>query len=144
VQSGFDKLYLAQKFNSMRKNISSGAKWEDIVGYSRAVVMGNTIEVSGTVAVDSDNNLVGKDDAYEQTKFILQKIEGVLKGAGFQMTDVVRTRIFVTDISKWEDIGRAHGEFFKTIKPATAMIEVKGLISDDYLVEIEVTAIRQS
>jgi reactive intermediate/imine deaminase len=144
VQSGFDKLNLAQKFNSMRKNISSGAKWEDIVGYSRAVVMGNTIEVSGTVAVDSDNNLVGKDDAYEQTKFILQKIEGVLKGAGFQMNDVVRTRIFVTDISKWEDIGRAHGEFFKTIKPATAMIEVKGLISDDYLVEIEVTAIRQS
>jgi enamine deaminase RidA (YjgF/YER057c/UK114 family) len=126
----------------MRKNISSGAKWEDIVGYSRAVVMGNIIEVSGTVAVDSDNNLVGKDDAYTQTKFILQKVEGVLKGAGFQMSDVVRTRIFVTDISKWEDIGRAHGEFFKTIKPATAMIEVKGLISPDYLVEIEITAIR--
>ena len=126
----------------MRKNISSGAKWEDIVGYSRAVVMGNTIEVSGTVAVDADNNLVGKDDAYAQTKFILQKVEGVLKGAGFQMSDVVRTRIFVTDISKWEDIGRAHGEFFKTIKPATAMIEVKGLISADYLVEIEVTAMR--
>jgi enamine deaminase RidA (YjgF/YER057c/UK114 family) len=128
----------------MRKNISSGAKWEDIVGYSRAVVMGNTIEVSGTVAVDGDNNLVGKDDVYAQTRFILQKVEGVLNGAGFQMTDVVRTRMFVTDISKWEDIGRAHGEFFKTIKPATAMIEVKGLISDDYLVEIEVTAIRQS
>jgi enamine deaminase RidA (YjgF/YER057c/UK114 family) len=128
----------------MRKNISSGAKWEDIVGYSRAVVMGNTIEVSGTVAVDADNNLVGKDDAYAQTKFILQKVEGVLKGAGFQMNDVVRTRIFVTDISKWEDIGRAHGEFFKTIKPATAMIEVKGLISADYLVEIEATAIRLS
>lgn len=126
----------------MRKNISSGAKWEDIVGYSRAVVIGNTIEVSGTVAVDADNNLVGKDDAYAQTKFILQKVEGVLKGAGFQMSDVVRTRIFVTDISKWEDIGRAHGEVFKTIKPATAMIEVKGLISPDYLVEIEVTAMR--
>jgi len=126
----------------MRKNISSGAKWEDIVGYSRAVVVGNTIEVSGTVAVDADNNLVGKDDPYAQTKFILQKVEGVLKGAGFQMNDVVRTRIFVTNISKWEDIGRAHGEFFKTIKPATAMIEVKGLISSDYLVEIEVTAIK--
>lgn len=126
----------------MRKNISSGAKWEDIVGYSRAVVMGNTIEVSGTVAVDADNNLVGKDDAYAQTKFILQKVEGVLKGAGFQMSDVVRTRMSVTDISKWEDIGRAHGEFFKTIKPATALIEVKGLISSDYLVEIEVTAMR--
>jgi enamine deaminase RidA (YjgF/YER057c/UK114 family) len=126
----------------MRKNISSGAKWEDIVGYSRAVVMGNTIEVSGTVAVDGDNNLVGKNDPYAQTRFILEKVEGVLKGAGFQMSDVVRTRIFVTDISKWEDIGRAHGEFFKTIKPATAMIEVKGLISPDYLVEIEITAMR--
>jgi enamine deaminase RidA (YjgF/YER057c/UK114 family) len=128
--------------SSMRKNISSGARWEDIVGYSRAVVMGNTIEVSGTVAVDADNNLVGKDDAYAQTRFILQKVEGVLNGAGFQMSDVVRTRMFVTDISKWEDIGRAHGEFFKTIKPATAMIEVKGLISPDYLVEIEITAMR--
>jgi enamine deaminase RidA (YjgF/YER057c/UK114 family) len=126
----------------MRKNISSGAKWEDIVGYSRAVVIGNTIEVSGTVAVDADNNLVGKDDAYTQTKFILQKIEGVLKGAGFQMADVVRTRMFVTDISKWEDFGRAHGEFFKSIKPATSMIEVKGLISPDHLIEIEVTASR--
>jgi len=124
----------------MRKNISSGAKWEDIVGYSRAVVIGNTVEVSGTVAVDSDSNLVGKGNAYEQTKFILQKVEGVLKGAGFQMSDVVRTRIFVTDISRWEEIGKAHGEFFKAIKPATAMIEVKGLISADYLVEIEVTA----
>jgi len=126
----------------MRKNISSGAKWEDIVGYSRAVVVGNTIEVSGTVAVDADNNLVGKGDAYKQTQFILQKVESVLKGAGFQMSDVVRTRIFVTDISKWEDIGKAHGEFFKTIKPATAMLEVKGLISPDYLVEIEATAIK--
>lgn len=126
----------------MRKNISSGAKWEDIVGYSRAVVIGNTIEVSGTVAVDADNNLIGKGDAYAQTKFILQKVESVLKDAGFAMSDVVRTRMFVTDISKWEDIGRAHGEFFKSIKPATAMIEVKGLISPDYLVEIEVTAMR--
>lgn len=126
----------------MRKNISSGAKWEDIVGYSRAVVLGNTIEVSGTVAVDTNNILVGKGDVYVQTKFILQKIESVLVGAGFQMSDVVRTRIYVTDISQWEDVGRAHGEFFKSIKPATAMIEVKGLISEDYLVEIEVTAMR--
>ena len=126
----------------MRKNISSGAKWEDIVGYSRAVVLGNTIEVSGTVAVDTNNILVGKGDVYVQTKFILQKIENVLVGAGFQMSDVVRTRIYVTDISQWEDVGRAHGEFFKSIKPATAMIEVKGLISEDYLVEIEVTAMR--
>lgn len=126
----------------MRKNISSGARWEDIVGYSRAVVIGNTIEISGTVAVDAHNNLVGKNDPYAQTKFILQKVEGVLHGAGFQMSDVVRTRIYVTDISQWEDIGRAHGEFFKAIKPATAMIEVKGLISPDYLVEIEFTAMK--
>jgi enamine deaminase RidA (YjgF/YER057c/UK114 family) len=127
---------------TMRKNISSGAKWEDIVGYSRAVVFGNTIEVSGTVAVDADSNLVGKGDAYAQTKFILQKVETVLIGAGFKMSDVVRTRVYVTDISQWEAVGRAHGEFFGVIKPASAMIEVKGLISPDYLVEIEVTAMR--
>lgn len=126
----------------MRKNISSGAQWEDIVGYSRAVVFNNTIEVSGTVAVDANNNLVGKNDAYAQTKFILQKIEAVLQGAGFQMSNVVRTRVFVTDIIRWEEVGRAHGEFFSTIKPASAMIEVKGLISPDYLVEIELTAMR--
>jgi enamine deaminase RidA (YjgF/YER057c/UK114 family) len=126
----------------MRKNISSGAKWEDIVGYSRAVVFGNTIEVSGTVAVDAENNLIGKGDAYTQTKFILQKIETVLIGAGFKMSDVVRTRVYVTDIIQWEAVGRAHGEFFGSVKPASAMIEVKGLISPDYLVEIEVTAMR--
>jgi enamine deaminase RidA (YjgF/YER057c/UK114 family) len=126
----------------MRKNISSGAKWEDIVGYSRAVVVGNTIEVSGTVAVDADNNTVGKNDFYAQTRFIIQKVEGVLKSAGFSLGDVVRTRIFVTDISKWEDVGRAHGEFFRNIKPATSMIEIKSLISPEYLVEIEVTATR--
>ena len=127
----------------MRKNISSGAKWEDIVGYSRAVVMGNSIEISGTVAVDGDNNLVGKSDAYAQTKFILQKISDVLTEAGFNLNDVVRTRMFVTDITKWEEIGRAHGEVFKTIKPATSMVEVKGLISPEYLVEIEVMASRE-
>lgn len=126
----------------MRKNISSGAKWEDVVGYSRAVVINNTIEISGTVAVDAEGNLVGKDDAYTQTQFILKKIECVLTEAGFQLTDVVRTRMFVTDISKWEEIGKAHGEVFKSIKPATSMLEVKGLISPDYSVEIEVTAIR--
>lgn len=127
---------------TMRKNISSGAKWEDIVGYSRAVVFGNTIEVSGTVAVDADSNLVGKGDAYAQTRFILQKVETVLTSAGFKMSDVVRTRVYVTNISQWEAVGRAHGEFFGAIKPASAMIEVKGLISPDYLVEIEVTAMR--
>jgi enamine deaminase RidA (YjgF/YER057c/UK114 family) len=126
----------------MRKNISSGAKWEDIVGYSRAVVFGDTIETSGTVAVDLDNNVVGKGDAYAQTKFILQKLADALRDGGFNLTDVIRTRIYVTDISKWEDVGRAHGEFFKDIKPATTMVEVKALISPEYLVEIEITAKR--
>lgn len=124
-----------------RTNYSSGAKWEDIVGYSRAVKIGNTIEVTGTVAVDENSALVGGNDAYEQTKFILQKIEKVLQNAGAGMKDVVRTRMFVTDISRWEEYGRAHGEFFATIKPCTSMIEVKGLIDPTYLVEIEATAI---
>lgn len=124
-----------------RTNYSSGAKWEDIVGYSRAVKIGNTIEVTGTVAVDGNNNLVGGSNAYEQTKFIIQKIDGVLQKAGATLKDVVRTRMFVTDISRWEEYGRAHGEFFKDIKPCTSMIEVKGLISPEYLIEIEVTAI---
>jgi len=124
-----------------RINYSSGAKWEDIVGYSRAVKIGNTVEVTGTVAVDANNELVGKNDAYAQTRFIIEKIEGVLKRAGASLSDVVRTRMFVTDISRWEEYGRAHGEFFSTIKPCTSMIEVKGLIDPEYLIEIEATAI---
>lgn len=124
-----------------RTNYSSGAKWEDIVGYSRAVKIGNTIEVTGTVAVDANNEVVGWNDAYAQTRFIIEKIEAVLKGAGASLSDVVRTRMFVTDISRWEEYGRAHGEFFSTIKPCTSMIEVKGLIDPDYLIEIEATAI---
>lgn len=124
-----------------RTNYSSGAKWEDIVGYSRAVKMGNTIEVTGTVAVDENNQLVGGISAYEQTKFILSKIEKILEKAGASLKDVVRTRMFVTDISRWEEYGRAHGEYFKDIKPCTSMIEVKGLIEEDYLIEIEATAI---
>ena len=124
-----------------RTNYSSGAKWEDIVGYSRAVKVGNTIEVTGTVAVDDNSNLVGGNDAYEQTKFIIQKIESVLQKAGASLNHVVRTRMFVTDISRWEEYGRAHGEFFKDIKPCTSMIEVKGLIAPEYLVEIEATAV---
>jgi len=127
--------------NSARQNISSGAKWEDIVGYSRAVRIGNTLEVSGTVAVN-ENGIVGKDDFYTQTKFIIQKIEGVLKQAGFTLEDVVRTRTYVTDISHWEEVGKAHGEFFGKIKPATSMIEVSAFIEPEYLVEIEVTAIK--
>lgn len=124
-----------------RTNFSSGAKWEDIVGYSRAVQIGDTIELSGTVAVD-DNGVVGKGDFYAQTKFIINKIEKVLGQAGFKLTDVVRTRMFVTDISHWEEVGKAHGEFFKNIKPATSMIQISALIDPDYLVEIEVTAIK--
>jgi enamine deaminase RidA (YjgF/YER057c/UK114 family) len=126
---------------STRKNFSSGAKWEDIIGYSRAVLVGNQLELSGTVASD-ENGVVGKGNYYEQTKFILQKVEKVLQQANFSMEDVVRTRIFVDDISKWEDIGRAHGEFFKVIKPVTTMVEVSALIDPDYLIEIEVTALK--
>ncbi|MBS1919815.1 MAG: RidA family protein [Bacteroidetes bacterium] len=124
-----------------RINYSSGAKWEDIVGYSRAVKIGNTIEVTGTVAVDENNNLVGGNSAYEQTRFIIQKIESVLQKAGVSLKDVIRTRMFVTDISQWEEFGKAHGEFFKDIRPCTSMIEVKGLIAPEYLIEIEATAI---
>jgi enamine deaminase RidA (YjgF/YER057c/UK114 family) len=127
-----------------RTNYSSGAKWEDIVGYSRAVKIGNTIEVTGTVAVDDNSNLVGGNDAYEQTKFIIQKIEAVLQRAGASLKDVVRTRLFVTDISRWEEYGKAHGEFFKDIKPCTTMVEVSKLISPEYLIEVEATAILSS
>lgn len=124
-----------------RINYSSGAVWEEIVGYSRAVRVGNVIEVTGTVAVDESNQPVGVGNAYEQTKFILGKIEKVLERAGGSLKDVVRTRLFVTDISKWQEFGRAHGEFFKDIRPCSSMIEVKGLIAPDYLIEIEATAI---
>lgn len=123
-----------------RTNYSSGAKWEDIVGYSRAVKIGNIIEVTGTVAVD-DNSRVVEEDAYGQTKFIIQKIEAVLKRAGAGLEDVVRTRMFVTDISRWEEYGKAHGEFFKDIRPCTTMVEVNALIAPEYLIEIEATAI---
>jgi len=126
-----------------RINYSSGAKWEDIVGYSRAVQVGNHLEVSGTVAAD-DGGVVGKGDPYLQTKFILEKINSVLINAGFTLKDVVRTRMFVTDISRWEEIGKAHGEFFVSIKPVTAMVEVSALIDPDYLVEIEATAIKSA
>jgi enamine deaminase RidA (YjgF/YER057c/UK114 family) len=120
--------------------VSSGAKWEDIVGYSRAVRIGNIVEVAGTAAVEGDV-VVGKHDAHAQTVFILKKIEKALADAGAKMTDVVRTRMYVTDISHWEDVARAHGEFFREIKPASTMIEVSKLIHRDMLVEIEVTAI---
>ena len=124
-----------------RTNYSSGAKWEDIIGYSRAVKIGNVIEVTGTVAVDENSLLVGKNDAYAQTKYIIEKIERVLHKAGASLKDVVRTRMFVTDIKRWEEYGKAHGEFFKDIKPCTSLIEVNGLIAPEYLIEIEATAI---
>jgi enamine deaminase RidA (YjgF/YER057c/UK114 family) len=124
-----------------RVNYSSGAKWEEIVGYSRAVRVGNIIEITGTVAVDDNSQLVGGESAYEQTRFVLEKISKVLEKAGASLSDIVRTRIFVTDISRWEEYGRAHGEFFSEIRPCTTMVEVSRLISPEYLVEIEATAI---
>ncbi|MFN8440608.1 MAG: RidA family protein [Caldilineaceae bacterium] len=124
-----------------RQNISSGAQWEDIVGYSRAVRIGNVIEVAGTTAVDEQNNVIGINSPGEQTRFILSKIEKALQSAGGRLENVIRSRIFVTDISRWEEVGRAHGEFFRTIKPVATMVEVSKLISPELLVEIEVTAI---
>jgi len=124
-----------------RINYSSGAKWEDIVGYSRAVRMGNIIEITGTVALDENNMVVGVNDAYAQSKYIIQKIEKTLKRAGAGLEHVIRTRMFVTDISRWEEYGKAHGEFFGQIKPCTTMVEVKGLIQPEFLIEIEATAI---
>ena len=126
-----------------RINYTSGAKWEDIVGYSRAVRMGNIIEVTGTVAVDEHNEPVAPGNAYEQTVFIIRKIEQVLKKAGAGLEHVIRTRMFVTDISRWEEYGKAHGEFFSKIRPCTTMVEVSKLIAPEYLIEIEATAILQ-
>ncbi|ASZ12004.1 RidA family protein [Chitinophaga pendula] len=126
-----------------RTNYSSGAVWENKVGYSRAVKIGNVLEVSGTVAADGDK-VIGEDNAYEQAKYILAKIEAVLVAAGASLHDVIRTRIFVTDISRWEEVGRAHGEFFQSIKPVTTMVEVSRLIDPRYLVEIEASAVVQN
>ena len=120
--------------------VSSGAVWEDKVGYSRAVRVENIIEVSGTAAIDRDK-IISPNNVQGQTKFIIQKIERALKEAGGTLNDVVRTRIYVTDISQWEAVGKVHGEFFKDIKPATTMVEVKSLIDPNFLVEIEATAI---
>lgn len=125
---------------TQKKLISSGAPWENIVGYSRAVKAGNVIEISGTTAVDGET-LVGKGDIHAQAVFIFQKIEKVLIEAGSGLKDVIRTRMFVTDIKKWEEVAKAHLLFFKEIKPATTMVEVSRLIDEDLLIEIEVTAI---
>ncbi len=125
----------------LRKNISSGAPWEAVVGYSRAVKVGNQVFVAGTTAVDASGNIVGRGDAYKQTVEIFKKIEAALEKSGARFEDVVRTRIFVTDINDWEKIGKAHGEIFHTIRPAATMVEVKRLIHPDMLVEIEVDAV---
>ncbi len=123
-----------------RKNISSNTKWEEIVGYSRAVRIENIIEVSGTTSVEGAD-IIGRGNAYEQTKFILRKISNALSDAGSSLKDVIRTRIYVTDISLFEEISKAHCEVFKEIKPATSLIEIKSLVHPDLIVEIEATAI---
>lgn len=125
---------------SERQRISSGAKWESIVGYSRAVKVGNRIYVTGTTALGADGEIVGIDNAYEQSKQCLTNIASALQRLDAGLEHVVRTRMFVTDISRWEEYGRAHGEFFRDIMPATTMVEVSRLIDARMLIEIEADA----
>lgn len=124
-----------------RVKFSSGTKWEPIVGYSRAVRVGEIVHVSGTTATDSQDNLVGIGDAEAQTMQALRNIKHALESVGARLEDVVRTRIYVTDITRWEGIGRAHGKFFGDTRPTTTMVEVKGLVNPKMLVEIEAEAI---
>jgi len=123
-----------------RKNVSSGGIWEELVGYSRAVRVGNLIEVAGTTAITEAGEIVGPGDAYAQTKFILEKISKTLQGLDATMQHVIRTRIYVTHIKDWEQVGKAHGEFFSVIRPASTLVEVSALVKTGLLVEIEATA----
>ena len=126
---------------SNRSNYSSGTPWESIAGYSRAVRVGNIIEVAGTTAVDTEGQVVGAGDISKQTDYIFNKIRNALNDAGSKMSDVIRTRMYLTDINDWETVARVHGDIFSDIKPVSTLVEVSGLIDEELLIEIEVSAV---
>ena len=126
---------------SDRSNYSSGTPWESIAGYSRAVRVGNIIEVAGTTAVDTEGQVVGAGDISKQTDYIFNKIRNALNHAGSKMSDVIRTRMYLTDINDWETVARVHGDIFSDIKPVSTLVEVSGLIDEELLIEIEVSAV---